>query len=279
MMLFSARQGGTALAAFALGLFLAAPVTAQTMEDLRPDFMQGCLANGETEADCACVFDGWSERVAPDDLDTARIAVRMYLGEPPSGAGDMMAAMRMMQGLAGVSVECAMRGAALPEGMAIPGMGSGDAGDGGDAGSGSAILQQMMELDARQQARDAERDAKEQRRREAEDQRIMDQTRELRAAYAVELERIHSRPIDAWTVSDFEPLFDLYCRSGGGDPTECACAWPILADLSTFNAIPYLASRSEGDDARQRLSSADFSAALFTLREFNDRRAVCEDGQ
>ena len=98
----------------------------------------------------------------------------------------------------------------------------------------------------------------------------------LRKLYEAELTRIHSRPILEQPVEDFETLFTLYCQSGGGSVESCTCAWPVLVSVSQSSAVPYLASRSEGDDVFTRLPRDDFYAGLDGLGAFSDLRGICD---
>lgn len=274
-----------------VSMLAAGSANAQSMAEFRTEFMVQCVQGGEAETDCACIFDAWSSQVAPEDVPTARIALNMYLGEQPADMNDMMAGMQMMQGIAGVAMQCALGGQALPEGFEIPGLNmqvdaagpateelaeSDEADMAEETDAATAVLEQMMRLQEMQDAENAEREAERQAQQEQEQLQYA-ALQEIRAQYEMELARIHSRDINDWDVADFEPLYRLYCESGGSSAQECACAWPLLADLSTYNAIPYLASRSEGDDVQERVSIADSSAAFFTHREFHQRKeALCE---
>lgn len=43
----------------------------------------------------------------------------------------------------------------------------------------------------------------------------------------------------------------------GGTAGECACGWGKLTDLVNSHVLVYLASRSEGDDVPEHLSSGE----------------------
>jgi hypothetical protein len=257
----------------------AAPIHAQPLQDARPTFMNGCQAQGNEAPVCACIFDNWSKDIPEDNHGNAAAAVEMFLGRAPKSNADMMRASTLLQDMTDVLFACAS-GAITLEEVSLPLIPQTN-----DAAEEAALLERItgpnstVEEMSRYafivEARKAAERADAKRKRAETSERREKNQKALRADYEAELGRIHSRPIDEWAVADFEPLFMLYCQSGGGTIKSCGCAWPILSELSTYNAVAYFASRSEGDDLRDRVSSADASSVYFTHQIFNERRAIC----
>ncbi len=256
-------------------------VVAQSLEDLRPDFIAGCVEGGNDAPMCGCLYDNWSANLPEDQHLLASTAITMFLGEMPQDPQKMMAAAALLQDMTSLLLQCASGELQVSTQDAPPPIPQT-----GDAieeqllykrvTGPSATIEEMNRYAALVEARKARDRAAEQKAIAAKENRAQINRAALYAEYEAELARIHGRDITAWAVDDFVPLFDLYCRSGGRTEASCACAWPILADLSKYNAVPYMASRSPGDDVTTRLSAADYSAAFFTLSLFNERRAVCD---
>lgn len=254
---------------------------AQSLAELRPDFITGCVDEGNDAPMCGCLYDNWSANLPEDQHPLASTAITMFLGEIPQDSQKMMAATALLQDMTSVLLQCASgelevstqdAPAPIPQtGDAIEEQLLYERVTGPDA-----TIEEMNRYTALVEARKARERAAEQDAIVVTESRALINRAALSAEYEAELARIHSRDITDWAVDDFAPLFDLYCRTGGGTEASCACAWPILAELSKYNAVPYMASRSPGDDITTRLSAADYSAAPFTLSLFNERRAVCD---
>lgn len=160
----------------------------------------------------------------------------LFLGRQPSSEQDIAAGAELLEPMMGVLILCASGQNPLPE------------------TSGTS---------------EAETDA------QSEDASIEEDRATLDARYEAELERIHTRPIMEWPIDEFEALFTFYCRKGGGTSESCSCAWEVLRKTSESSAVPYLASRSEGDDVFQRLTRDDFYSGLDGLGRFNTVRDQC----
>lgn len=254
---------------------------AQSLEELRPDFIAGCVDGGNDAPICGCLFDNWRVNLPEDQHPLASTAITMFLGEMPQDPQKMMAATVLLQDMTSVLLQCASGELELSAQDAPPPIPqTGDTIEEqllyARITGPSATIAEMNRYTALVEARKARERAAEQGAIAATESRADINRSALSADYEAELARIHGRDITAWEIDDFASLFDLYCRSGGGTEASCACAWPILAGLSKYNAVPYMASRSPGDDISSRLSAADYSAAPFTRSLFNERRAVCD---
>lgn len=260
-------------------MFLVSPSFADPLQDARPMFLAGCQAEGNEAPVCACIFDNWSKDVPPAQQDIAVTAVKMFLGEPPASNSDLAAASMSLQGMMDVLFQCAS-GAIPLESTALPPIPQT-----GDASEENALFARVTGPDGTiedmnryaflVEERKARERAEDQRLIAEKDARIEANRVILRQNYETELARIHGRTIDDWPLFEFQTLFITHCEMEGGTPESCACAWPILKELSTYNAVAYFASRDVGDDASDRVSLADASSAPITLGVFNERRAAC----
>lgn len=104
----------------------------------------------------------------------------------------------------------------------------------------------------------------------------MDTREVLSARYESELAQIHSRPVESWTLPEFQPVFSSYCRLGGRSEASYDCAWGVLAGGGASGDVAYLASRGEGDDVLARMSCDRLNAALVELDRYYGARAVCD---
>ena len=253
---------------------------ADPLQDARPDFLAGCQAEGNDAPICSCIFDNWSKDVPPAQTETAVSAIEMFLGKPPQSNADMAAAAMSLQGMMDVLFQCAS-GDLPVERTALPSIPqTGDLAEEealyARVTSATATLEDMNRYAFLVEAREALERAAEQHLIAQQDGNAELNRAALRDDHEAELDRIHTRPIDAWPVAEFETLYVTYCQMGGGTEARCTCEWPILEELSTYNASAYFASRSEGDDMMSRVSAADASSVYFTHQIFNERRAVCE---
>lgn len=100
---------------FVLSALFATQAVAESLKDIRPDFLIGCVAGGNEEADCACMFDNWSKDIPSGQEKAASSAIMMFLGKPPQNNDQMMSAARLLQGMTGVLLKCATESlSALP---------------------------------------------------------------------------------------------------------------------------------------------------------------------
>ncbi len=267
---------------FSLPLILFTSIaSADPLQDARPDFLAGCEAEGNEAPICACIFDNWSKDVPSARSEIAVSAIEMFLGKPPQSNADMAAAAMALQGMMDVLFQCASGGLPVESTALLPIPQTGDlveekalyARITGPNGTAEEMNRYAFLVEERKALERAE----EQQLIEQQDARAEANRIALREDYETELTRIHARAIDDWPVAEFEGLFITYCRMEGGTAESCACSWPILEELSTYNAAAYFASRNVGDDARERVSMADASSAPFTLGIFNDRRAICDE--
>ncbi|UWR80521.1 hypothetical protein K4K97_00850 [Phaeobacter inhibens] len=253
---------------------------ADPLQDARPDFLAGCQAEGNEAPICACIFDNWSKDVPPAQTETAVSAIAMFLGKPPQSNADMAAAAMSLQGMMDVLFQCASGGLPVADTAMPPIPQTGDLVEEealyARVTGANGTIEEMNRYAFLVEERKARERAEEEQLIRERDQRAQANRAALRDAYEAELTRIHARPIDDWPVAEFETLFVTYCQMEGGTPESCACAWPLLEELSTYNAVAYFASRNVGDDARERVSAADGSSVYFTHQIFNEHRAVCE---
>ncbi|MGR3676774.1 MAG: hypothetical protein ACU0AZ_02145 [Paracoccaceae bacterium] len=267
--------------AFSLPLILSASIaSADPLQDARPNFLAGCEAEGNEAPICACIFDNWSKDVPPAQTETAVSAIEMFLGKPPQSNTDMAAAAMSLQGMMDVLFQCASGGLPFEKNALPPIPQTGDLAEEealyARVTSPNGTIEDMNRYAFLVEARKARERTEEAEQIAQRDARAQTNRAALSDDYEAELERIHGRAIDDWPIAEFETLFITYCQMQGGTAKSCSCSWPILQELSTYNASAYFASRSEGDDMMSRVSAADASSVYFTHHIFNDRRADCE---
>lgn len=261
---------GLVLAQFAL------PVVAQ---ELQSQMMKGCEGFGNDPAECACVYDLWSAQVPEGSEMTAAAALAFIYGGPVPALADMEAVGSFVAALSDAAITCASGKFAAEDDLApIP-----ETGDAAEEAAllarlsaGKAKLGEMMRYDALVEARKAAEREAEAAANAARAERALAARAELSEAYDAALTRLHSRPLAEWGVNDYRPSFLLHCEMNGGTAGECACGWGKLTDLANSHVLIYLASRSEGDDVLEYLSSGELYGTLPALRLFNERRATCE---
>lgn len=254
---------------------------AQATADLEQSFMAVCTEAGNEVADCTCIVQNWTDDIAPEQVTLAMQAVEMSYQSKPPDPTMMQEVMPLIMGLTDYAIKCAtgeLLASGLSENSEIP-----QTGDATEQAlllermtRGEANLSEMMRYD--QLVLDGQSAERQSARLEqdAADARAADAQKALRSAHEAELDRIHSRPLPEWDVAEFETLFGLYCRMGGATEASCNCGWGRVTDLARTYALPYLASRSEGDDVLERLSSADFYGTLPALSFLNEQRAQCD---
>ena len=80
----------------------------QALEEMRSDFIEGCVAEGNEMPICACIFDEWTKDMPVENHAAAQSALTMFLGQAPTNNEDMMAAAQMLQTMQGVVMQCAL---------------------------------------------------------------------------------------------------------------------------------------------------------------------------
>ena len=264
-----------------LGLALPVMAMGQTPPELEGPFMAACTDAGNEAADCTCIVQNWAKDLSADDLPLAIAAVEMSYQTKVPDPNVVQQVMPLIMSMMDYTMLCAageLTASGLTEHTEIP-----QTGDATEAAlllerltRGDATVAEMMRYDQliaseREDTKQAER-----AEQDAADARAATARAALRDSYEAELKRIHSRPIPEWHIAEFERLFDLYCRMGGGTDAACDCGWDKVAALSRSYALPYLASRSEGDDVFERLSQADVYGTIPALSLLNEQRAECD---
>ncbi len=259
----------------------AAPVFAQDRAAFEARFMEACQQSGNEAADCACIGQNWSADLPDEDLPLALAAVEMSFLEQMPDMNLINQVMPMIMGLTDYTLRCASgefaaTGESDREEIAQTGDATEEALLLQRLTLGQATLEEMMRYDQLvMDRRAAEREA-EVAAQQAKDARAAEMREALRAQYDAEFARLHSRSIPEWPIAEFETLFTLYCQMGGNSDAACACGWDQVTDLAISYALPYLASRSEGDDVLEHISQADLYGTYPALSLLSERRAVCD---
>lgn len=250
---------------------LPALAMAQDIASKRPEFMEACSSQGTEERFCGCFFDNWAQTVPEDGVQAATVAIDLFAGKAPENPADIATAAAAMASLQETVLACITGELSSPQ--AAPELPpieqTGDQVEldqlAARLQAGEGTMEEMFRHDAltlelREQAKAAEAAAAAAREARAAENRAA-----LSSAYNDELQRIHSREIEAWSVDDFQPLFELYCQMEGGRPQECACGWKeALRWANGRQNFVYLASRSPGDDVTERVNLFVFQAITNT---------------
>jgi len=253
----------------------------QTAAEVETALLEGCVTDGNDLADCTCIVQNWVSDMREDDLPLAMSAVEMsYQGKPPDPS-TMNTVMPLVMGMMDYTLRCAageLSATGVSERTEIP-----QTGDTTEEAllleritTGNGTIAEMMRydqlvLDRRDDEKQADAQAQ-----AATNARAAQARSELTEAYETELARIHSQPIPDWPIAEFETLFDTYCLKGGESEASCSCSWGVVTELAMSYALPYLASRSEGDDVLERLPPADVYGTIPALSLLNERREKCD---
>jgi hypothetical protein len=266
-----------------LATLCAGTVHAQTATDLQDRFLAGCEAQGNDADDCTCIYQNWSKDFTADDEHLASDVIAMSFENAQPAPSKMAQLLPLVMGMTDVLMRCSageLSAQNLPAAQAdIP-----QTGDAKEEAlllqrltAGEASITEMMRYDQLVVDRRAVERKADLQAQADKDARATQARATLRAEYEASLAQIHSRTIAEWAMTDLRPTFILYCKMGGASDAACACGWDKTAELAHSNVLPYLASRSEGDDILEYLTPGEFYAVRQSIGLLNERRALCDD--